>query len=169
MASAPDSYSIVWKYGENERDDCIEIAKRNHHHHKDKGKGQEDQCDDNETRIERQPQPQPQPQQPDETSAIQTVQLKRWTTFKSCHFPDGAIVTGFRGRRDYKDGKCQGIMCCAWCSKTNQFSPCIFTISNGYNGKYSINDFNTIELCDEKEFTSKTPINVMKRIKKELK
>jgi hypothetical protein len=24
-------------------------------------------------------------------------------------------------------------------------------------------------LCDEKEFTSKTPINVMKRIKKELK
>lgn len=161
-SSTSDSYSIVWKYGENERDDWIEIVKCNHHH--DKHKDQEDQCDDNENRVL-----QPQPQPSDETSQTIQVRLKRWTTFKSCHFPDGAIVTGFRGRRDYKDGKCQGIMCCTWCSKTNQFSPCIFTIANGYNGKYSISDFDTIELCDKKEFTSKTPINAIKRIKKELK
>ena len=165
-----DSYSIVWKYGEKERDDCIEIVKRNHNRNHNHNQYQEDQCDEN--RVERrlqppQPQPQPQPQPSDET--IQTVRLKRWTTFKNCHFPDGAIVTGFRGRRDYKDGKCQGIMCCAWCLKTNQFSPYIFTIANGYNGKYSIGDFNTIELCDEKEFTSKNPINAIKQIKKQLK
>ena len=157
MASAPESYSIVWKYGDNERDDCIEIVKRN-----DKTRDQEDS-------VEQQPQSTQQPtQSSDET--IQIVHLKRWTIFKSCHFPDGAIVTGFRGRRDYKDGKCQGIMCCAWCTKTNQFSPFIFTIANGYNGKYSVGDFNTIELCDdEKEFTSKNPINVIRQIKKQLK
>jgi hypothetical protein len=159
MASAPDSYSIVWKYGENERDDCIEIVKRNYNNR------------DQENSVEKQPQSQSsqQPSQSSDETIQTTVQLKRWTTFKSCHFPEGAIVTGFRGRRDYKDGKCQGIMCCAWCSKTNQFAPCIFTISNGYNGKYSISDFNTIELCDEKEFGSKNPINVIKQIKKQLK
>ena len=44
-----------------------------------------------------------------------SIKLSRWTTFTSYHFPKGAIVTGFRGRRDYKDGKCEGIMCCGWC------------------------------------------------------
>lgn len=154
MASAPESYSIVWKYGDKERDDCIEIVKRNYKHN---NRDQEDSAEK-----------QPQSQSSDETIQT-TIQLKRWTIFKSCHFSEGAIVTGFRGRRDYKDGKCQGIMCCAWCSKTNQFSPFIFTIANGYNGKYSIGDFNTVELCDEKEFTSKNPINVIKQIKKQLK
>jgi hypothetical protein len=159
-----NSYAVVWKYGENERDDYIEILKHTHHR-----EGLEDQCGKNENRIERQPQTQSSDETIVQTAIVQTVRLKRWTTFKSCHFSDGAIVTGFRGRRDYKDGKCQGIMCCAWCSKTNQFSPFIFTIANGYNGKYSIGDFNTIELCGEKEFTSKTTINVIKQIKKELK
>jgi hypothetical protein len=65
------------------------------------------------------------------------VNLRRWTTFKSFHFPEGAIVTGFRGRRDYKDGKCEGIMCCKWCSEKKAFTLFVFTISNGYNSTFT--------------------------------
>ena len=96
------------------------------------------------------------------------VVLKRWTTFKSFHFPQGAIVTGFRGRRDYKDGKCQGIMCCRWSPEKKIFTPFIFTISNGYNGTFSEKDFETIELVDQSEFTFYNS-DAVKNIKDELR
>ena len=96
------------------------------------------------------------------------VVLKRWATFTSFHFPQGAIVTGFRGRRDYKDGKCQGIMCCRWSPEKKIFTPFIFTISNGYNGTFSEKDFETIELIDEDEFTFYNSYAI-KNIKNELK
>lgn len=94
--------------------------------------------------------------------------LKRWTTFRCFHFPSGAIVTGFRGRRDYKDGKCQGIMCCRWSPEKRIFMPFIFTISNGYNDTFSERDFETIEIVDECEFTFYNA-HAIKNIKKELK
>ena len=96
------------------------------------------------------------------------VKLRRWTTFKSFHFPNGAIVTGFRGRRDYKDGNCQGMMCCKWCPEQKNFPSIIFTISNGYNGAFSEKDFETIEIVDENEFRNVNP-NAIKNIKHELK
>lgn len=96
------------------------------------------------------------------------VKLRRWTTFKSFHFPNGAIVTGFRGRRDYKDGNCQGMMCCKWCPEQKEFPSIIFTISNGYNGAFSEKDFETIEIVDESEFKVVNP-NAIKNIKHELK
>jgi hypothetical protein len=96
------------------------------------------------------------------------VKLKRWMTFKSFHFPEGAIVTGFRGRRDYKDGKCQGIMCCKWCSEKKMFVSFIFTISNGYNGTFSEKDFETIEPASHSEFTFHNT-NAIKNIKSELR
>jgi hypothetical protein len=98
----------------------------------------------------------------------QIVNLSRWTTFKSFHFPQGAIVTGFRGRRDYKDGKCEGIMCCKWCPEKKVFMSSIFTISNGYNGTFSENDFQTMELVDQRDFTFYNT-DAVKNIKKELK
>ena len=122
------TYSVVWKYGDKERDDCIEVTKPNN----------------------------------------KSVKLSRWTTFKSFHFPQGAIVTGFRGRRDYKDGKCQGIMCCKWCPEKNVFMSFIFTISNGYNGTFSEKDFQTMELVDKSEFTFYNS-DAVKNIKNELK
>lgn len=96
------------------------------------------------------------------------VKLGRWTTFKSFHFPEGAIVTGFRGRRDYKDGNCQGIMCCGWCPEEKAFKPFIFTISNGYNGTFSEKDFETLELVDQSEFTFYN-LDAVKNIKDELR
>lgn len=96
------------------------------------------------------------------------VKLKRWTTFKSFHFPQGAIVSGFRGRRDYKDGNCQGIMCCKWCPEKNAFMSFIFTISNGYNGTFSEKDFQTMEVVDQTEFTFYNS-DAVKNIKNELK
>ena len=96
------------------------------------------------------------------------VTLKRWATFKSYHFPQGAIVTGFRGRRDYKDGNCEGIMCCKWCPENNAFMSCIFTISNGYNGTFSEKDFETIEVVDQNEFTFYNS-DAVKNIKQELR
>lgn len=96
------------------------------------------------------------------------IKLKRWTTFKSFHFPQGAIVSGFRGRRDYKDGNCQGIMCCKWCPEKNVFMSFIFTISNGYNGTFSEKDFQTMEVVDQTEFTFYNS-NAVKNIKNELK
>lgn len=123
------SYSLVWIYGDNPRDDCIEVTKNVNKN---------------------------------------VVKLRRWTTFKSFHFPNGAIVTGFRGRRDYKDGNCQGMMCCKWCPDEKKFLCFIFTISNGYNGAYSEKDFETIEIMDENEFKNINP-NAIKNIKHELK
>ena len=96
------------------------------------------------------------------------VKLKRWTTFKSFHFPQGAIVSGFRGRRDYKDGNCQGIMCCKWCPEKNVFMSFIFTISNGYNGTFSEKDFQTMEVVDQTEFTFYNS-DAVKNIKNQLK
>jgi hypothetical protein len=96
------------------------------------------------------------------------VVLRRWSTFISLHFPQGAIVTGFRGRRDYKDGKCQGIMCCRWCPEKKIFMPFIFTISNGYNDTFSEKDFETIELISEDKFTFYNS-RAIKNIKSELK
>jgi hypothetical protein len=96
------------------------------------------------------------------------VNLRRWTTFKSFHFPEGAIVTGFRGRRDYKDGKCEGIMCCKWCSEKKAFTLFVFTISNGYNSTFSEKDFESIELVDQSEFTFYNT-DAVKNIKNELR
>ena len=123
------SYSVVWKYGEKPREDCIEVTK----------------FDKNVV-----------------------VRLGRWTTFKSFHFPEGAIITGIRGRRDYKDGNCEGIMCCKWCSEKKAFTSFIFTISNGYNGTFSEKDFETIELVDKTEFTMYN-MHAVKNIKSELR
>jgi len=122
------SYSVQWTYGDNPRNDRIEIIKF------DK----------------------------------KVVKLGRWTTFKSFHFPEGAIVTGFRGRRDYKDGKCEGIMCCKWCSEKKAFTLFMFTISNGYNGTFSEKDFESIELVDQTEFTFYNS-DAVKNIKNELR
>jgi len=122
------SYSVIWKYGDKPRDDCIEVTKM------DK----------------------------------KVVKIGRWTTFKSFHFPEGAIVTGFRGRRDYKDGKCEGIMCCKWCSEKKAFISFIFTISNGYNGTFSEKDFETIEPVNQTEFISCNP-HAVKNIKNQLR
>ena len=96
------------------------------------------------------------------------LNIRRWTTFTSFHFPQGAIVTGFRGRRDYKDGKCEGIMCCKWCPNQNMFISFIFTISNGYNGIFSEKDFDTMCLLDHSEFTLYNP-DAIKNIKSELR
>ena len=123
------SYSLIWKYGDNPRDDYIEVTKKMNGN---------------------------------------VVKLRRWSTFKSFHFPNGAIVTGFRGRRDYKDGNCQGMMCCKWCPEQKVFPSFIFTISNGYNGGFSEKDFETIEIMDEKEFKSVNP-DAIKNIKHELR
>ena len=121
-------YSVVWKYGDKPRDDCVEVTKSNN----------------------------------------KIVNLTRWTTFRSFHFPKGAIVTGFRGRIDYKDGKCEGIMCCKWCSEKQIFISFIFTISNGYNGTFSEKDFETIEPVDHSEFTFYNS-DAVKNIKSELR
>lgn len=121
------SYSMQWIYGDNPRNDRVEI-----------------------------------------TIDKKVVKMTRWTTFKSFHFPEGAIVTGFRGRRDYKDGNCQGIMCCGWCPQEKLFEPFIFTISNGYNGTFSGKDFETMELVDQSEFTFYNS-DAVKNIKDELR
>lgn len=122
------SYSVMWKYGDKPRDDCIEV-----------------------TKVDK-----------------KVVKIGRWATFKSFHFPEGAIVIGFRGRRDYKDGKCEGIMCCKWCSETKAFVSFIFTISNGYNGTFSEKDFETMEPVNQTEFTSLNS-HAIKNIKSELR
>lgn len=96
------------------------------------------------------------------------VTLCRWTTFKSFHFPDGAIVVGFRGRRDYKDGKCEGLMCCKWSSQEKEFPFYMFTMSNGYNGTFSEKDFESIEIVSNLEFTHFNP-DAIKNIKSKLR
>jgi len=96
------------------------------------------------------------------------VTLCRWTTFKSFHFPEGAVVVGFRGRRDYKDGKCEGVMCCKWSSQEKEFPFYIFTMSNGYNGTFSEKDFESIELVSQTEFTHFNP-DAIKNLKSKLR
>jgi hypothetical protein len=139
-------FSLTWKYGVKARDDYIEIEIGDKQDKKD-----EDEQKEKES-----------------SSTTKIIQLKRWSTFKCHHFPDGAIVVGFRGRRDYKDGVCQGIMCYVWSNEQNHFISCTHTISNGYNSKISATDFETLELCDKDEFTLKNP-DAVKSIKTQLR
>ena len=146
-------FSLRWLYGMKERDDCIEVVvHRNNNKEKEEQRNQcEDQDQDQDKKdsiIETKTKPE---------TKTKTVQLKRWSTFRCHNFPDGAIVIGFRGRRDYKDGVCQGIMCYAWSNEQNHFIPVTYTISNGYNSKISATDFETLELCEKEEFTLKNP------------
>lgn len=145
-------FSLTWLYGVKERDDCVEVVVRPAHpdqRHQDKNDEKEAT---NETTADHKPE------------TTKTIKLKRWTTFRCHNFPDGAIVIGFRGRRDYKDGVCQGIMCCAWSNEENHFIPVRYTVSNGYNSKFSVTDFQTLELCDKEEFALKNP-DAIKSIK----
>ena len=159
-------FSLRWLYGMKERDDCIEVVvHRNNNKEKEEQRNQredQDQCEDQDQRED----------QDKKDSIIETktktIQLKRWTTFRCHNYPDGAIVIGFRGRRDYKDGVCQGIMCYAWSNEENHFIPVTYTISNGYNSKISATDFETLELCDKEEFTLKNP-DAVKSIKTHLR
>lgn len=132
--SSAQHFHLTWKYGVKARDDYIEV--------------EVEIGNDNQDEKEKE-------SSSTATTETKTIQLKRWSTFKCRHFPDGAIVTGFRGRRDYKDGVCDGIMCCAWCKENNHFITWTSTLSNGYNSKFSVTDFETLELCNEEEFTLK--------------
>jgi hypothetical protein len=158
MTSSPchdNHFSLTWLYGVKERDDCVEVVvhpARPDQQHQDKKNEKETTI---ETTITTE-------------TKTKTIQLKRWTTFRCHNFPDGAIVIGFRGRRDYKDGVCQGIMCYAWSKEQNHFIPVTYTISNGYNSKISATDFETLELCDKEEFTLKNP-DAVKNIKTHLR
>ena len=130
--SSAQHFHLTWKYGVKARDDYIEVEVV--------GDKQDEKEKESSSTA---------------TTETKTIQLKRWSTFKCRHFPDGAIVTGFRGRRDYKDGVCDGIMCCAWCKENNHFITWTSTLSNGYNSKFSVTDFETLKLCNEEEFTLK--------------
>ena len=157
MTSGPchhNRFSLTWLYGVKERDDCVEVVLHPDQQHQDKKNEKEAT---NETIAETKTE-----------TKTKTIQLKRWSTFRCHHFPDGAIVIGFRGRRDYKDGVCQGIMCYAWSKEQNHFIPVTYTISNGYNSKISATDFETLELCDKEEFTLKNP-DAVKSIKTHLR
>jgi hypothetical protein len=167
---------LTWLYGLKERDDCIEVEvvvhpnnkeEEERNQHQDSGR----QAPPYDPLCERRGcggTTFPQDQSKKDVTVIETktIQLKRWSTFKCHNFPDGAIVIGFRGRRDYKDGVCQGIMCCAWSNEQNHFISWTQTISNGYNSKISLTDFETLELCDKEEFMSKNP-DAVKSIKKQ--
>ena len=171
-------FGLTWKYGVKERDDCIEVkVVVMHQNNKEEEERNQDQGTPYDPLCERRgcggttfPQDQ------DKKDAIiietktmtKTIQLRRWSIFKCHTFPEGVIVIGFRGRRDYKDGVCQGIMCYAWSNEQNYFIPCTHTISNGYNSKISVTDFETLELCDKEEFTLKNP-DAVKSIKKQLR
>jgi hypothetical protein len=182
-------FSLKWEYGVKERDDCIEVKVIVHQNNKD-NKEEERNQDQGSGRQAPPYDPLcerrgcggttfPQDQNEKDATTIETietmtktktktVQLRRWSTFKCHNFPDGAIVVGFRGRRDYKDGVCQGIMCSAWSTKQNHFIPFTYTISNGYNSKFSVTDFETLELCDKEEFTLKNS-DAVKSIKKQMR
>jgi hypothetical protein len=154
-------FSLTWLYGVKERDDCVEVVVRPapahpvnpDQQHQDQSKKEATIETNAETTTE---------------TKTRTIQLKRWSTFRCHNYPDGAIVIGFRGRRDYKDGVCQGIMCYAWSNEENHFIPVTYTISNGYNSKISATDFETLELCDKEEFTLKNP-DAVKSIKTHLR
>ena len=169
---------LTWLYGLKERDDCIEVEvvvhpnnkeEEERNQHQDSGR----QAPPYDPLCERRgcggtTFPQDQDKKDSRIIETKTIQLRRWSTFKCHNFPDGAIVIGFRGRRDYKDGVCQGIMCSAWSNEQNQFIPCTYTISNGYNSKISVTDFETLELCKKEEFTLKNP-DAVKSIKKQMR
>jgi len=168
-------FSLKWEYGVKERDDCIEVKVIVHQNNKDNKEEERNQDQGSGGTTF------PQDQNEKDATTIETietmtktktktktVQLRRWSTFKCHNFPDGAIVVGFRGRRDYKDGVCQGIMCSAWSTKQNHFIPFTYTISNGYNSKFSVTDFETLELCDKEEFTLKNS-DAVKSIKKQMR
>ena len=173
---------LTWLYGLKERDDCIEVKVVIHQNNKE----EEERNQHQDSGRQASPYDPPCerrgcggttfPEDQDKKNAItietktmtKTIQLKRWSTFKCHNFPDGAIVVGFRGRRDYKDGVCQGIMCCAWSNEQNHFISWTQTISNGYNSKISVTDFETLELCDKEEFTLKNP-DAVKSIKKQMR
>ena len=173
---------LTWLYGLKERDDCIEVEVVVHQNNKE-----EEERNQHQDSGRQAPPYDPLcerrgcggttfPQDQDKKDAIiietktmtKTIQLRRWSIFKCHTFPEGVIVIGFRGRRDYKDGVCQGIMCYAWSNDQNYFIPCTHTISNGYNSKISVTDFETLELCDKEEFTLKNP-DAVKSIKKQLR
>ena len=163
-------FRLTWKYGLKERDDCIEVEVVVHQNNKEEE--ERNQAPPYEPLCERRCGGTTFPQDQDKKNAIiintktKTSEIKRWSTFRCHTFPDGAIVVGFRGRRDYKDGVCQGIMCCAWSNEQNHFISWTQTISNGYNSKFSVTDFDTLELCDKEEFTLKNP-DAVKSIKKQ--
>jgi len=182
-------FSLRWLYGIKERDDCIEVVV----HQNNKEKEEQWKQHQGSGRQARQAPPYDPlcerrgcggttfPEDQDKKDSIietktnletktktKTVQLKRWSTFRCHNFPDGAIVIGFRGRRDYKDGVCQGIMCYAWSNEQNHFIQWTHTISNGYNSKISVTDFETLELCDKEVFTLKNP-DAVKSIKTHLR
>jgi len=146
-------FSLHWLYGKRTRDDYIEIKRE-----KMEEKNEPETTAAATTAATTS----------DAKTKITSIQLKRWSTFKSHYFPDGAIVTGFRGRRDYKDGVCQGIMCCKWCKENNDFITCTYTLSNGYNSAFSVTDFETLELCNEEEFTLRNP-DAIERLKQHFK
>ena len=145
--SSAQHFHLTWKYGVKTRDDYIEV---------EIGNDNQDEKESSSGGVNA------------TTKKTKTIQLKRWSTFKCHHFPDGAIVTGFRGRRDYKDGKCEGIMCCKWCPEKKAFTLFVFTISNGYNSTFSEKDFESIELVDQSEFTFYNT-DAVKNIKNELR
>ena len=177
-------FRLTWLYGLKERDDCIEVEVIVMHQNNKEGERNQDQDSGRQAPPPYDPLCEKRgcggttfPQDQDKKDAIiieiietktKTVQLKRWSTFRCHNFPDGAIVVGFRGRRDYKDGVCQGIMCYAWSNEQNHFIPCTHTISNGYNSKISVTDFETLKLCDKEEFTLKNP-DAVKSIKIQLR
>ena len=176
-------FRLTWLYGDKAKDDCIEVKIVMHQNNKE-GERNQDQDSGRQAPPPYDPLCERRgcggttfPQDQDKKDAIiieiietktKTVQLKRWSTFRCHNFPDGAIVVGFRGRRDYKDGVCQGIMCYAWSNEQNHFIPCTHTISNGYNSKISVTDFETLKLCDKEEFTLKNP-DAVKSIKIQLR
>ena len=135
-------FRLTWQYGLKARCDYIKVEISNNN------QDEKDEKDEKESK-----------------SKTKTIEIRRWSTFKCHHFPDGAIVTGFRGRRDYKDGVCEGIMCCGWCKENNHFITWTCTLSNGYNSKFSVTDFETLKLCNEEEFTLKNE-NAISNIQK---
>jgi len=136
---------IELKYGVKDRDDYIVIERR-------------------QNQMIRATTEDEQPEQQQQS----TIVLKLWSTFKCHNFTNGAIVVGFRGRRDYKDGACQGILCSAWSPENNHFVPHPYTISNGYNSTFNVRDFNTLECCNADEFILKNP-HAIKNIKKQFR
>jgi hypothetical protein len=191
MTSGPchNRFSLKWLYGDKAKDDCIEVKIVMHQNNKEGEEWNQHQCSGRQAPPYDDPLCERRgcggttfPQDQDKKDAIiietttttttttttKTIQLKRWSTLKCHNFPEGAIVIGFRGRRDYKDGVCQGIMCYAWSNEQNHFIPCTYTISNGYNSKTSVTDFETLELCDKEEFTLKNP-DAVKSIKTQLR
>lgn len=160
-------FSLQWFYGARTRDDYIEI-KREQLDNKVEEKNEKNETEMTATAAAAVTTSGGNTNTNDANANTISIQLKRWSTFKCHHFPDGAIVTGFRGRRDYKDGVCQGIMCCKWCKENNDFITWTYTLSNGYNSAFSVTDFETLELCSQEEFTLRKP-DAIEKLKQHFK